>query len=126
MISVLCADDNTDIADLMLIALNRQPDMRCAGVVTDAADLPATVAKTKPEVLVLDLRMPGINALEFVRRLHAAQPETRVIVYSGYDDRETIDHAIEAGAWGFVSKHEDLNDLLEAIRKVAKGEMSAK
>ena len=125
MISVICADDNADIADLMRIALSRQPDIQCGGVVTDPADLPATVARVKPNVLVLDLRMPGINALTYVRQLQDAQPETRVIVYSGYDDHETIDHAIEAGAWGFVSKHQDLNTLLEAIRKVARGELVA-
>jgi DNA-binding NarL/FixJ family response regulator len=126
MITVLCADDNTDIAELMQVALNRQPDMRCAGTVTDAAELPKAVAKLKPDVLVMDLRMPGINALQFVRQLQTAQPQTRVIVYSGYDDRETIDNAIEAGAWGFVSKHQDLNSLLEAVRKVARGEMEAR
>ena len=125
MITVLCADDNTDIADLMQVALNRQPDMRCAGVVTQADELPQTVAEVKPDVLVMDLRMPGVDALKYVRQLQDAQPQTRVIMYSGYDDRETIDNAIEAGAWGFVSKHNDLNSLFEAVRKVARGEMAA-
>lgn len=126
MITVLCADDNTDIADLMQVILSRQPDMRCAGVVTQAENLAKVVADAKPDVLVLDLRMPGVNALQFVTDLSQAQPQTRVIIYSGYDDRETIDTAIEAGAWGFVSKHHDLNTLVEAVRKVARGEVAAR
>lgn len=103
-----------------------EPDLRCIAAITDGADVPVKIAQTRPDVLVIDLRLPGINVLEYVRQLQEAQPQTRVILYSGYDDQQTIDSAIEAGAWGFVSKHEDLSALFEAIRKVARGEMAAR
>jgi DNA-binding NarL/FixJ family response regulator len=124
VIKVLCVDDNPDIAMLMEMAVNAQADMQSAGCVHTAEQLQQHVKRTRPDIVVLDLSMPGKDPLEVVQQMGESCPETRVIMYSGYDDLASRDAAIDAGAWGFVSKHNDMDELVNAVRRVAKGELA--
>lgn len=123
LISVLCVDDNRDLADMLRAFIDGEPDMRCAGLVDSADGLTELVANTKPDVLILDLSMPGRCPIETLRELSEQAPTCRVIVHSGYDDQSRVDEAVAAGAWGFVSKHGDPQTLFAAIRRVHAGEV---
>lgn len=126
-ITVLCVEDNVDVSEILQLHINAEPDMRVVGALFDATNLADEVMRLRPAVYVVDLTMPGGNPLDAVRtvaslteRGSAAGP--RAIVNSGYDDPETVDAALNAGAWGFVSKHADASVLVSAIRRVARGE----
>ncbi len=122
-ISVLCVDDSADIRDLYRQLIDAEPDLRCVGTLEGAEGLVEEVVRTEPDVVLLDLTMPGPDPLSAVEELSRRRPETRVLLFSGYDDAETADAALDAGAWGLVSKHGDSDRVLAAIRAVAGGEI---
>lgn len=123
-IKVLCIDDSADVARLYARLVDSEPGMQCVGVLDCADHLTTEARRLGPDVVVLDLTMPGRDPLEALRELSAAIPDVRVIVFSGHSDRQTIDSAVMAGAWGFVAKHSDPMDVLACIRRVASGESS--
>lgn len=130
-IRVLCVDDNRALTEVLRRVIDAQPDLRCVGCLASANDLLAEVrrlctspAQTPPDsatplVIILDATMPGKDPLEAVGELAAAFPQARTIIYSGHDDRWFIDRAIDAGAWGCVSKSDDPAAVTRAVRKVA-------
>jgi DNA-binding NarL/FixJ family response regulator len=121
-VRVLCADDSPDIADLFRSVISAEADLECVGVVYSADGLERLVAAQRPDVLLLDLSMPGNDTLELVRLLARAIPETRVLVFTGHDDPATRDSVADAGAWGLVPKTGDTARVVGAIRAVARGE----
>lgn len=121
-ISVLVVDDSADMAFMLTTLIDFESDMRSAGTLGSADSLVAVAKRLKPDVIVLDLTMPGHPPLEALRELCGVTPETRVIIFSGYDDRGTVEEAIDAGAWGLVSKHNEPMEVVAAIRRVAQGE----
>lgn len=121
-ITVLFVDDNPDVTAMFSLAASREKDLHCVGTLCEADGLVDAVRRLQPQVVILDLTMPGHDPYEALRDLHQEVPDARVIVFSGYDDDQTVDRAIEAGAWGFVSKHHDPKSVFNAIRQVAAGE----
>jgi len=119
---VVCADDNVLIADAMQQIIDLDPDMQCVGCFHNADHLLDEMARLRPDVLVLDLKMPGRNPLDALREMTAHLPEVRTIVCSGMDDRSSVRVAREAGAWGYVPKDGNVMAILQAIRRVAAGE----
>lgn len=121
-LTVLCVDDNADVAAVVGILVSRQPGMRLAGLVTDAALVLEEIRKLRPNVVLLDLTMPGTDTAELIRAIAGQFPESRVLIYSGYDQPKQVEEVIGAGAWGLVSKHGEPEELIEAIRRVGRGE----
>lgn len=121
-IKVLFVDDIADTALMFSSVIDAQNDMRSVGTLGSADNLIAEVKQREPDITVLDLTMPGRSPLEALRELSGAMPDSRTIIFSGYDDRGTIDAVAAAGAWGLVSKNGYPNDVLDAIRRVARGE----
>jgi DNA-binding NarL/FixJ family response regulator len=125
MIRVLCVDDSVDISELIGRVIRDQPDMELVGALASADNLTEECARVRPQVVLLDLHMPGTPPLEALKELSAAAPAVRVIVFSGLDDGETVDRRVRAGAWGLVSEKWQRPDaVLDAIRRVAAGEVS--
>jgi len=122
-IRVLCVDDNVDLATMFSVMLDAEDGFESAGVLTSADELVAEVEAKHPDVVLMDLAMPGRDPFEAMQEAARRYPETRAIVLSGYDDTERMERAIDHGAWGFVSKCGDIEQILAAIRSVAKGEM---
>lgn len=121
-ISVLCVDDNADISDMLAAVIRAESDMTCAGTLNSADELVDSIARLKPDIVLLDLTMPGRSPLEAMKEAHERHADTRTIIVSGYDDQKTIDDAIDHGAWGYASKHGDIALLLNTIRRVSRGE----
>lgn len=120
--TVLLVDDSPDILSSLEMILDDESDLSCVGTLRSADELVSQVATQQPQVVVLDLTMPGRPPLEALVELRDRFPKTRVIVCSGYDDPATLDAVTDAGAWGFVNKHSDPDEILAAIRAVASGE----
>jgi len=123
VIRVLCVDDNPDLADVYASVIDAEDDMESVGVLGSADAMCATIREKGASVALVDLTMPGKPPLEAIEEASKEQPECRVIVISGYDDSKTVSDALERGAWGFVSKHGEMETVLKAIRTVAGGEV---
>ena len=123
-ITLLIVEDNDDLAEVLELSLRQQPDLSVVGRLSSADGLLETIAETHPDVVLMDLGMTGKPALEAVREVTTQCPDTRVVMYSGFDDEATVDCALDAGAWGFASKHRDFEDLVAVVRRVAGGEVA--
>ena len=119
--TVLCVDDNPHVADALRSMLRRAANLRWIGSLPDATDLLDRVETERPAIVLLDLDMPGPDPFAVLAMLTERCPETKAIVYTGHVRRDYIDRAVEAGAWGYVSKNEAEDRLFEAIDQVLDG-----
>lgn len=119
---VLCIDDNRLIAEAMQRRLAFEPDVAWAGWVEHACDALAAALEAQPDIVMLDIDMPEHDAFELTRDLARRLPNAKVVMFSGHVRTEFIDRAVDAGAWGYLSKNESMAELLAAIRRVAAGE----
>src|SRR5438552_2900001 len=122
-IRVLCVDDSQDLCTMFAAFIDSEPDLENVGILNSADGLPEAIKHHRPDVVLLDLTMPGRDPLEALEEASKAHPESRIVIVSGYDDAERINTAIDRGAWGFVSKHGNAKQVIQCIRKVAGGEM---
>jgi len=121
-IRILLVDDHIVLRMGLTTATNGEPDME---VVADADNGPEAIRAYRthrPDVVVLDLRMPGLNGVDTIRTLRDEFREARVLVFSNYASGDEVYQALRAGASGFVVKDMALSRLLDAIRKIHLGE----
>lgn len=120
-IRVLIADDHAMVRRGLTLILGQQEDLQIVGEAGDVFSVPERCAELKPDVLLLDLSMPGGDALKMLDRLHRQAPATRVVVLSMHDDPTTVRAALAAGVSGYVVKTAGDGALISAIRAVAAG-----
>ncbi len=119
---ILLADDHKVVRDGLKLLIARQPDM---GVVGEAGSGKETVEKArqlKPDLILLDLSMPGMNGLQVIKALGAAGSEARILVLTTHEDQSYFRQVCQAGAAGYVIKRMAGDELVICIRKVAAGE----
>lgn len=123
MIRVLLADDQALVRLGLRALLENEPDLEVVGDVADGLAAVATAALTRPDVILMDVRMPGIDGIEATRRIVAAPEtaETRIIVLTTFEIDEYIFDALRVGASGFLLKDARPTELLDAIRQVVAG-----
>ncbi len=121
-IRILLVDDQTMFRSGMRMLLGSQPDFEVVGEAADGEEAIQKCAALKPNVALMDLRMPVLDGAAATRRLHASQPECRVIVLTTFDEDEAVFDGIRAGAIGYLLKDAPTDKLFEAVRAAAKGE----
>jgi DNA-binding NarL/FixJ family response regulator len=121
-VRLVFVDDNEDLLNVFRLTLRRIKDIDLVATLMSADGVAATLAEHRPHVLLIDLTMDGKPPLDAVRETVTNHPGVRCMVYSGYDDEATLREVAEAGAVGFASKHQDIGDVLDAVRRVASGE----
>ncbi|MEW1678675.1 response regulator [Streptomyces noursei] len=125
-IRVLLADDQEMVRDALRAVIGRRPDFEVVGTAADGAEAVALAVALRPDVVVMDVRMPGTNGVEATGRLHAEWPHPgpppRVLVLTTFDLDEYVHAALRAGAGGFLLKNSPPDQLAHAIRVVAGGE----
>ena len=99
------------------------PDMKIAGAARTSSEAHSLIAKTRPAVVLLDVRLGGASGLDLCRELKALLPEIPVIFLTSYSDEQLVLSALEAGAEGYLLKESDTPRLIEAIRRVLAGEI---
>jgi len=119
VISVLLVDDHPVVREGLRGMLAAEPGLR---VVAEAAEAVAAVRKHAPDVVLMDLRMPGADGVEATAMVLAQRPRTRVVVLTTYETDADILRAVEAGAAGYLLKDATRQDLAQAIRAAARGE----
>src|ERR687886_1170466 len=97
------------------------PDLELVGSVENGEDVIEAVKRLRPEVVIMDVRLPGIDGISAVKRIAEAVPEVKTVMFSAYGDKRLLSDAIAAGARGYVMKGSPPEDLLRAIRTVAEG-----
>jgi DNA-binding NarL/FixJ family response regulator len=121
MISVLLADDHQVVLSGLKAMLAGETEFHVVGEATDGLQVVPLVERHKPDVLVLDLMMPGLNGLEVARQLEKKVPSTRVVILSMHANEAYVVEALRAGASGYVLKQSPGNELSQAIRAVMTG-----
>ena len=116
------ADDHAVVRAGLRAEMERDGEISVVGEACDGEETLRQVEELRPEVVVLDMMLPGLNGLEVARRLRETQPGVRVLVLSGYDDEELVRGALQAGAVGYVLKEEPLEAIVAAVRAAAGGE----
>lgn len=123
-ISVLIVDDHLITRLGLKSLLDTCPDITVVGDAADGEEALALVAKTRPDVAIVDLMMPGMDGVETTRRIAAKHPDTRVLILTTFGTADGIGHALEAGALGALMKDAKAETLLAAVRTVADGKRS--
>src|ERR671925_1771940 len=121
-IRVVIADDHRSFGEALQIALDGERDLSVIEVVTDGEAAVEVAHDQRPDVLLIDVQMPGVDGIEAARRIHRDSTETKVILLSGHDDDVVLARAVEAGARGFLRKTQAVSDLADAIRRAYRGE----
>jgi len=122
MIRVLIADDHMVVREGLRAILETASDLLPVGEATDGAEAVRLVQERAPDVVLMDLRMPGMDGIEAIRQIKARYPHVQAVILTTYDDDDDIVRGLRAGARGYLLKDTGRNALLEAIRAAARGE----
>lgn len=121
-IRVLIADDHPFFRDGLRVLFEATPDTELVGEATDGDEAVALAAELAPDVILMDLRMPGTGGIEATRKILEKAPETGILVVTMVEDDDSVFAAMRAGARGYLLKGADKEEMLLAIRAVARGE----
>ncbi|MGQ0548890.1 MAG: response regulator [Armatimonadota bacterium] len=121
MIRILVVDDHPIVREGLVAVLEDQADFEVGGTAGSAAEALELVQPMRPDVILLDLELPGMDGLEAMPRLLAAAPDARIIVFTAYDTDERVLGAIKAGAKGYLLKGAAAEEIAGAIRAVHSG-----
>jgi len=119
---ILLADDHAVVRQGFKMLLSAQPDMEIVGEAANGREAVDSAEALRPDIVVMDVAMPELNGIEATRRLAASAPHTRVIALSMHKDSVYVREILRAGARGYLLKDSGAEDLVSAIRAVAKGE----
>jgi DNA-binding NarL/FixJ family response regulator len=120
-IRVVLADDQEMVRAGLRMLVDFQPDCEVVGEAADGLEAVEVVARTRPDVVLMDVRMPRLDGVEAARRVLAAQPGVGVVVLTTFDEDEALGAALRAGVSGFLLKTAPPEQLLHAVRTVAAG-----
>ena len=108
--------------EALVTILERHKDIKVVGQASDGREGADKAAKLQPDVVTLDVAMPNLNGLDAARHIRRKSAATRIIILTAYEDDLYIQHALEAGVDGYVTKHSAGETLAKAVREVAKGQ----
>jgi DNA-binding NarL/FixJ family response regulator len=120
-ISVSIVEDNDKLRGTLVRVVNRADGFRCVSDYANAEDALKDLPQTRPDVVLMDINLPGMNGVECVRQLKQLLPQTQVMMLTVYEDTENIFNALTAGASGYMLKRTSTKELLEAIQEVHRG-----
>lgn len=121
MIKVLVVDDHIVVRSGIEQVLSTTDDIEIVGLAPDGQRAVEMVQVLKPDVVLMDLSMPVMDGVEATRRIHALAPDTKVVVLTSFSDQARITDAMSAGAEGYLLKHADPAQIMDAIRSVVTG-----
>ena len=119
---LLLVDDHAIVRLGLMTLLNDQPDMEVVAEASSAAEAVRAVEKYRPDVVLMDIRLPGEGGIEATRQITARFPESKVVMLTSFADDDLVMRAINAGAMGYVLKQVGNEELLRAIQAAARGE----
>ena len=121
-IQVLIADDHIFYREGVRALLSSSPEVKVVGEASNGEEAVARAGELKPDVILMDIKMPGMNGIDATRRIHETIPEIGVLVITMFDDDDSVFAAMRAGARGYLLKDADKDELIRAIVSVNRGE----
>ena len=120
-IRTLLTDDHTLFRQGMKTLLSAEPTLEVVGEASNAADAVAQAAELRPDVVLMDVSMPGLSSFEATRQIRKQRPETKVLFLTMYDDDDYLAESVDAGASGYLLKDSPADQLVSAIGEVHRG-----
>jgi DNA-binding NarL/FixJ family response regulator len=121
-ITCLIVDDHEVVREGLRLALSRAPHIRVIGEASDGATAVSLAERRKPDVVIMDVRMPGMDGLEATKQITAADPNAAVLIFTAYSERMLLSRGLESGAKGYILKEAPHETLLRAIERIAHGD----
>jgi DNA-binding NarL/FixJ family response regulator len=121
-IKILIADDHPVVREGLITMIKREPDFQVVGEATNGVEAVNRARELKPDVVLMDLRMPELDGVEAIRQISSTEPNIKYIILTTYSDDEYIFRGIEVGARAYLLKDAPREDLFKAIRAVNRGE----
>jgi len=121
-ITCLIVDDHEVVREGLRLSLSRAPNIRVIGEAADGASAVALAERRKPDVVIMDVRMPGMDGLEATKALVERVPGASVLIFTAFSERSLLERGLESGAKGYVLKEAPHETVVRAIEKVAAGE----
>src|SRR6266705_258787 len=124
-ITTLIVDDHEVVRECLRLSLSRAPHIRVVGEASDGASAIELTLRRKPDVVIMDVRMPGMDGLEATRALTDQAPDSKVLIFTAYSERSLLSRGFDSGANGYILKEAPHQTLVRAIETVAAGESNA-
>jgi len=121
-ITVLIVDDHEVVREGLRLSLSRTPHIRVVGEAPDGNAALDLAGRRKPNVVIMDVRMPGMDGLDATKALMEREPNTSVLIFTAYSERSLLARGLESGAKGYILKEAPHDTLVRAIEKVAGGD----
>jgi DNA-binding NarL/FixJ family response regulator len=121
-LKVMIVDDHEVVREGLRLSLSRASHIRVIGEASDGESAVALTERRRPDVVIMDVRMPGMDGLEATKLISEKVPETAVLIFTAYSERSLLSRGLESGAKGYILKEAPHQTLLRAIEKVAGGE----
>jgi len=122
-IQILIADDHGVLRAGLRALLNAEPDLQVAGEATDGPETLQLAGELRPDVILLDVSMPGPGGIEVTRQLKGIFPNARILILTVHEDKQLLQEAIQAGASGYITKRAIKSELINAIHAVWRGDL---
>jgi DNA-binding NarL/FixJ family response regulator len=120
-VRVLVADDHALVRSGIVGILNTSPGIEVVAEASDGIETARKALEIRPDVVVLDVSIPGLNGIEAARRIHAAVPQIRILMLTMHDEEEYVVRAVRAGASGYLTKDGTASELIAGVRAVSEG-----
>jgi len=121
--TILVVDDHRSFAEMLSAALDTVKGLTCVATAGTAAEGIALAARLRPSIVIMDIQMPGQDGLIATRRIREVAPDTLIAVVTAHRDHEWISRAAQAGASAFIPKNGSLEEMLDVLRRVARGRL---
>jgi DNA-binding NarL/FixJ family response regulator len=121
---ILIIDDHVMVREGVAEIIKHEPDLDVCGTATTAHEGIEAVRKLKPDLILVDITLPGKNGIEFIKDVRAMNPDLRILVMSMHDESLYVDRVLRAGGRGYIRKQEGGEKLIEALRRVVRGEIA--
>jgi RNA polymerase sigma factor (sigma-70 family) len=118
----LIVDDQRTFGEALQLALEAERDLSIVDVVTDGTSAVLAVNEYRPDVVLMDVAMPGMSGIEATRRIKDTDPDAQVLILSGYEDELLLARAVQAGASGLLRKTEAITEVVRSVRQAHRGE----
>lgn len=120
-IRISIVEDDDRIRNMFIILLEGAEGFRCVSGYSSAEDALADIPSKKPDIVLMDINLPGMNGIECVKKLKAEEPEIFIVMLTVYEDNDRIFQSLEAGAVGYLLKSTSPSEILEALKDVKNG-----
>ena len=121
-VRIILVDDHAVVRAGYRLLLENHPDIEVMAELESGEDINRLYMKLQPDVVVMDLSMPGMGGIEAIRRVRAKDEKAKILVFTMHDSLPFVEHALEAGASGYITKNSAPNVLVDAVRRIAAGE----